>query len=98
MDNGIAENEMCPVVAARIDADPSPDPAEVGDTRWIDWAELCEAIATDRIELSPWCTWQVRQLTALGVPPDRWRPAPPADLPPVAHPQREIVGGAGEGG
>ena len=44
MDNGVLENELCPVYAAYSDAPPAPDPAEVAETRWVDWAGFCAAV------------------------------------------------------
>lgn len=85
MDNGITENEICPVLAAHTDAEPQPDPAEVHNTRWIDWAELCAGV-NDTIPVSPWCTLQVTQLATLGPDPGQWPTAALTELPPVAHP------------
>jgi isopentenyl-diphosphate delta-isomerase len=84
MDNGITENEMCPVLAARTNAEPRLNPSEVNNARWIDWTELSEGVISDTISVSPWCALQVRQLNTLGTHPDQWPPAPLTDLPPVA--------------
>lgn len=42
MDNGIVENEICPVYRVRVDehATLDPDPAEVEETRWVSWREF----------------------------------------------------------
>lgn len=64
MDDGTVENEMCPVVVAHC-ADPgalSPDPEEVADTAWLEWAQLRADVRDGRRELSPWCTQQVELL------------------------------------
>ena len=86
MDNGITENEICPVVAAHTDAEPQPDPAEVDNTRWIDWVELCAGVTNDTITVSPWCALQVTELVPLGPDPARWPTASLGDLPPAVNP------------
>ncbi len=89
MDNGVLENEVCPVYAAYA-ADsgeqslPAPDPAEVAEARWVDWGEFCVAVRSGRQPISPWCAMQLAELTAWGPQPLDWMPADPADLPPAA--------------
>jgi isopentenyl-diphosphate delta-isomerase len=84
MDNGVTENEVCPVYAAYADLPPDPDPAEVAETRWVDWAEFCAAVRDGRQRVSPWCVMQLAELTALGPRPLDWLAADAADLPPAA--------------
>jgi isopentenyl-diphosphate Delta-isomerase len=84
MANGVRENELCPVYAAYTDVPPNPDPAEVAETRWLDWDEFREAVGAGRQPVSPWCALQLRELTALGSRPLDWGPADAADLPPAA--------------
>ena len=89
MANGVLENEVCPVYAAYTadlsgQSPPDPDPAEVGDARWVDWDEFRDAVRTGRQPVSPWCAMQLGELTALGPRPLDWDPADPADLPPAA--------------
>jgi isopentenyl-diphosphate delta-isomerase len=62
--DGIVENEICPVYAARADGEPRPNPAEVADVRWVRWAEL-SAVTAD-LDLSPWFVDQLGQLRAAG--------------------------------
>lgn len=62
--SGIVENEVCPVMVGRIDAsalDPNPD--EVAEVAWVDWAAVRRTAAETPFLLSPWC---VLQVTALG--------------------------------
>ena len=40
MPDGTVENEMCPVFVATAASEPRPDPDEVDDTAWVDWATL----------------------------------------------------------
>jgi isopentenyl-diphosphate Delta-isomerase len=84
MDNGVLENEVCPVYSAYADEVPHPDPAEVAEARWVDWDEFCAAVRAGRQPISPWCAMQLTELTALGPRPLDWMPADVADLPPAA--------------
>ncbi|MEJ7794803.1 MAG: isopentenyl-diphosphate Delta-isomerase [Nocardioides sp.] len=66
MADGTVENEMCPVLLATC-PDPAtlrPDPAEVGQTEWVDWATFRDDVLASRREVSPWCVLQVAQLPA----------------------------------
>ena len=61
--SGVVENEICPVMVGRITTDIAPDPDEVAEHAWMDWATV-RAIARDSPHLlSPWC---VAQVSALG--------------------------------
>jgi isopentenyl-diphosphate delta-isomerase len=84
MDNGVLENEVCPVYAAYSGAAPAPDPAEVAETRWVDWDEFCAAVRAGQQSISPWCAMQLDELTTLGPKPRTWTPADTAELPPAA--------------
>jgi isopentenyl-diphosphate Delta-isomerase len=84
MGNGVLENEVCPVYAAYSDVIPVPDPAEVAETRWVDWDEFCTAVNAGRQPISPWCAMQLAELMTLGPMPLTWAPADSADLPPAA--------------
>jgi len=78
MDNGIVENEICPVFVAVVSDVPSPDPAEVATTRWVDWKgfrDLATAPRPSAATISPWAREQVAELAHLGAAPDDW----PAD-------------------
>lgn len=64
MDDGVVENEVCPVYAARC-ADPdalSPDPAEVAEHEWVDWTRFRSDALAGRSEVSPWCRLQLDAL------------------------------------
>ena len=88
MDNGVLENELCPVYAAyaadSIDQSPPvPDPEEVAEVRWVDWADFTAAVRDGREPVSPWCELQLGELVTLGPAPLDWLPADPAALPPA---------------
>ncbi len=59
---GVVENEICPVYRGRVDGDPRPDPAEVADWAWVDWAALPARLAAAPEVFSPWCRLQVDQM------------------------------------
>ncbi|WP_309650457.1 isopentenyl-diphosphate Delta-isomerase [Nocardioides sp.] len=82
MPDGVVENEMCPVFVATAEGEPDPDPREVEDHRWVDWADFRRAVLDGSQEISPGCRDQVAQL-----PQDPLAaPARAADaLPPAAH-------------
>jgi isopentenyl-diphosphate delta-isomerase len=86
MDNGVLENEVCPVYAAYSDVPPDPDPAEVEEVRWVDWDEFGQSVLAGRQPISPWCAMQLTELAALGSRPLTWAPADAAGLPPAAVP------------
>jgi isopentenyl-diphosphate delta-isomerase len=85
MDNGVRENELCPVFRAYTDAEPAPDPVEVADIRWIAWSAFSEEVASGERVVSPWCTLQVPQLAALGPDPRQWPKGDEAALPAAAR-------------
>ncbi|NUP50603.1 MAG: isopentenyl-diphosphate Delta-isomerase [Catenulispora sp.] len=64
MPNGIVENEICPVFRAAVPVGTVPAPAadEVGEYRWIPWADFSKDVLSGAFEVSPWCRLQVEQL------------------------------------
>ena len=64
MENGVVENEMCPVFVATAAGEPHPDPTEVEDLAWVDWTEFREGVLAGTREISPWCRDQVLALPA----------------------------------
>ena len=83
MDNGVLENEMCPVFTARVSGsvdDVRADPAEIEDHHWEPWAEFRESVLDGR-DISTWCREQVAQLPVdLAAAQQR----PESELPPAA--------------
>nr|WP_246043271.1 isopentenyl-diphosphate Delta-isomerase [Tessaracoccus massiliensis] len=64
--SGIVENEICPVYAAGVgDQDPVPNPDEVAEWAWVEWADLHRAIDATPAVYSPWAVLQVPAIDAL---------------------------------
>ncbi|MDV6261843.1 isopentenyl-diphosphate Delta-isomerase [Rhodococcoides yunnanense] len=87
MDNGIVENEICPVYRVRVDerARLDPDPLEVDETRWVSWPEFSAGVLDGTVAVSPWCRTQVEQLSILADDPLGWPVAADDLLPPAAR-------------
>jgi isopentenyl-diphosphate delta-isomerase len=79
MDDGTAENEMCPVFRAVWQGPVRPDPGEVDACEWVAWSDM-----PDR-PVSPWCELQVAELARLGGVPAEWPAGDPARLPPAVR-------------
>ncbi|MBB6174653.1 isopentenyl-diphosphate delta-isomerase [Nocardiopsis mwathae] len=56
---GIVENEFCPVFWALATDDPAPDPAEVAEYTWVDWAALVHLATHTPSLISPWAALQI---------------------------------------
>lgn len=52
--DGVVENEICPVLIGFTDQEPSPNPDEVAETKWVPWDEFLTSIRRTDCELSPW--------------------------------------------
>jgi len=66
-DNGIVENEICPILVAHIDYDPNPNPQEVEEWKWMDWGEFLTDIDREPQLYSPWCREEAKIIHNLGV-------------------------------
>ena len=66
MDNGIVENEICPVFLARVPAGVAlaPDESEVAGYRWATPGEFRQLISAAREPVSPWAVLQMDRLAA----------------------------------
>lgn len=53
--HGIMENEICPILVGHADRDPTPDPREVADWKWMGWREFLAEIQNIPDKYSPWC-------------------------------------------
>lgn len=64
--DGVEENELCPVLVARLPAgvDLRPDPEEIAELRWVVWEEFLAELTADPSPWSPWCREEIRLLAA----------------------------------
>ena len=80
--DGVVENEMCPVFVGTASGVLAPDPDEVEEARWEPWPTFRAGVLDGSREVSKWCREQVAEL------PDDPRTAPAApweDMPPAAR-------------
>ncbi|QFZ22150.1 isopentenyl-diphosphate Delta-isomerase [Saccharothrix syringae] len=86
MENGVVENEMCPVFRGIVPDDPAPtpNPDEVDSFEWVPWADFAPAVLAGARPISPWCALQVAELHELGPDPLAWPTAPATTLPAAA--------------
>jgi isopentenyl-diphosphate delta-isomerase len=80
--DGVVENEMCPVFVGAAEGDVRPDPDEVGAVRWEPWDEFRRGVLDGTRGVSVWCREQVAQLPA---DPVTAPAADEAELPPAAR-------------
>lgn len=52
--NGIIENEICPILVGFTDSDPTPHPLEADEWKWVDWNEFLSEIKNNPGPYSPW--------------------------------------------
>ncbi len=64
--NGVVENEVCPVFAARAAGPVDADPEEIMDSTWVPWDQLRSAVQIPWA-ISPWAIEQVPLLDAAGI-------------------------------
>lgn len=62
MADGTVEHELCPVLVAEVEGEPSPSPLEVDELSWLPWRQLVARAAAEPATLSPWCVAQVERL------------------------------------
>ena len=58
--DGVVENEICPVLVGFTDQQPSLNPDEVAETKWVEWEEFVDSF--ERAEISPWAVMEAREL------------------------------------
>ncbi len=85
MDNGVVENEWCPVFCAQVTGRVEVDPSEVEALEWVPWNTFVQQVLEGDRQVSPWCVTQVAQLAALGSEPKLWRSSHEG-LPAAARP------------
>jgi len=64
MDDGVTENEMCPVFVARTNDSVRADPDEVEVVAWEPWAAFRAGVLDGTRPVSSWCLEQVHELPA----------------------------------
>ena len=64
--NGIVENEICPVLIAKSDAYPAPNPREIAAWKWAPWTSFLEEIKAAPTKFSPWCSEEAILLQQTG--------------------------------
>jgi isopentenyl-diphosphate delta-isomerase len=69
-DAGVEENELCPVLVARVPAGtrPDPDAGEVAAWRWVEPDDLASAVRSAPWAFSPWLVLQLAELSGTGRP------------------------------
>ncbi len=80
--DGVVENEMCPVFVGSTAGPVEPDASEVDSVSWEPWADFRSGVLDGTRQVSVWCREQVVQL------PEHPRDAPEArteDLPPAVR-------------
>ncbi len=82
--DGVVENEMCPVYTGLVRDPVDPEPSEVDSVAWVPWAEFRAGVLDGTRRVSVWCREQVAQLPA---DPLASPEAPHTDLPPAVQPQ-----------
>ena len=65
--DGIVENEICPVFVGFTDQEPSLNPDEVAETKWVPWDDFLRSIRRSDCELSPWAVEEGHLLEESGV-------------------------------
>jgi isopentenyl-diphosphate delta-isomerase len=60
--DGVVENEICPVFVGFSDNEPTPNPDEVNDVRWVPWAQFAADVKDPANGYSPWAMEEVELL------------------------------------
>ena len=78
--DGVVENEMCPVLVGSAAGDVAPRPDEVAEVRWEPWAAFRDEVLSGTRAVSVWCREQVAQLPAdlAAAPAASWHDLPEA--------------------
>lgn len=52
--HGMVENEICPVLVGISDMQPTPNPSEVSEWKWMAWEDFLNDIEVNPQQYSPW--------------------------------------------
>jgi isopentenyl-diphosphate delta-isomerase len=85
-DNGVRENELCPVFTATTASDPSPDLSEVAALEWVPWRRFRDEVLAGERDVSIWCALQVSELADREVGDGRFPASALDQLPPALRP------------
>ncbi len=66
-ENGIVENEICPILVGHYDGDPQPNPNEVDAWKWTDWKAFLRDIDAHPGPYSPWSREEAHMLNDSGL-------------------------------
>lgn len=66
--NGIVENEICPILVGFTDNDPTPNPLEAEEWKWVAWDEFLADIKNNPGPYSPWSREEAEIISPL-LPP-----------------------------
>lgn len=69
--NGIVENEICPIFVGATDQNPVPNPDEVGEWFWTPWADFLRDIDEHPELYSLWSREEARVIEQLDAFPDK---------------------------
>jgi len=61
--NGIIENEICPIFIAYTNTDPVTNPDEIDGWEWVAWDEFLTDINNNPQVYSPWCREEAKYIT-----------------------------------
>ena len=61
--NGIVENEICPVLIGYTDTDPQPVSSEISFWKWMEWEKFVQEITSNPQGYSPWCREEAKLIT-----------------------------------
>lgn len=63
--DGVMENEICPILVGRVEAEPTPNKDEVEAVRWIAWEDFLRSIKLNPDTYSIWCREEAEILKKL---------------------------------
>ncbi len=61
--NGVWENEICPVFVGFTNEEPTPNPEEVENIKWVNWQDFLAEVKNSPENYSPWAVEEAKLLT-----------------------------------
>ena len=65
--NGLVEHELDHLFVGRFAGDPSPDPDEVGEWKWVKWSDVRSAVHEDPAGFSAWLPMAIERLATQSI-------------------------------